>query len=393
MPTEVVASEVAPAPGQLTANAGVPPRRRGRPRGAKTRLLREGSGELGRHHFAFLRALLDGVDLERAWKLYLVLHRRAQRSSPLRRPAAPGCRRHRARGSDAGLQGRAGCGAAGLARPPRLRRSDGPAGGRKSRTHRPREGARPASQPPTLPFARGVALPVLRCDRNRRGLLHGSGVARAVRRGVRSEARKGPDPGQEKPDTSPPRPPLPCPPRPTPGSSRGRPSPRHPRLSAASERPSSRPLRRWSACCRVRPALRRGRLLAGLRDPARPGQGRRQVARRPGQLHQHLRVPVAPACAPDGRRAGPAAARLADPHRRAGGRPFKESARRPETDLALLRRRELAGRGVAGAEPFALVPSSTAPCPMPCRAVRAPSDRMRPTSGARRPMFRRSASG
>jgi hypothetical protein len=45
--------------------------RRGRPRGAKTRLLREGSGELGRHHFAFLRALLDGVDLERAWRLYL----------------------------------------------------------------------------------------------------------------------------------------------------------------------------------------------------------------------------------------------------------------------------------------------------------------------------------
>lgn len=71
MPTEVVASEVAPAPGQVMADAGVPARRRGRPRGAKTRLLREGSGELGRHHFAFLRALLDGVDLERAWRLYL----------------------------------------------------------------------------------------------------------------------------------------------------------------------------------------------------------------------------------------------------------------------------------------------------------------------------------
>jgi hypothetical protein len=40
----------------------------------------------------------------------------------------------------------------------------------------------------------------------------------------------------------------------------------------------------------------------------------------------------------------------------AGGRPFKESARRPETDLALLRRRDLAGRGVTNAEPFALVP-------------------------------------
>jgi hypothetical protein len=52
-------------------DGAAPARRRGRPRGAKTRLLREGSGELGRHHFAFLRALLDGVDLERAWKLYL----------------------------------------------------------------------------------------------------------------------------------------------------------------------------------------------------------------------------------------------------------------------------------------------------------------------------------
>ena len=71
MPTEVVATEVAPTPAQVSADAGVPARRRGRPRGAKTRLLREGSGELGRHHFAFLRALLDGVDLERAWKLYL----------------------------------------------------------------------------------------------------------------------------------------------------------------------------------------------------------------------------------------------------------------------------------------------------------------------------------
>ena len=71
MPTEVVATEVAPTPAQVSADAGLPARRRGRPRGAKTRLLREGSGELGRHHFAFLRALLDGVDLERAWKLYL----------------------------------------------------------------------------------------------------------------------------------------------------------------------------------------------------------------------------------------------------------------------------------------------------------------------------------
>ena len=49
------------------------PRRRGRgrPRGSQTRLLSTGAGELGRHHFAFLRALIDGIDLEQAWKRYL----------------------------------------------------------------------------------------------------------------------------------------------------------------------------------------------------------------------------------------------------------------------------------------------------------------------------------
>lgn len=59
------------------ASAGDPgsplPRRRGRgrPRGSQTRLLSTGAGELGRHHFAFLRALIDGIDLEQAWKRYL----------------------------------------------------------------------------------------------------------------------------------------------------------------------------------------------------------------------------------------------------------------------------------------------------------------------------------
>ena len=78
MPTEVVASQVAPATGQLTAETGLPPRRRGRPPGAKTRLLREGCGELGRHHFAFLRALLDGVDMK------MVLNSRHRASWPER---------------------------------------------------------------------------------------------------------------------------------------------------------------------------------------------------------------------------------------------------------------------------------------------------------------------
>ena len=48
-----------------------PNRSRGRPRGTQTRLLHEHAGHLGRHHFAFLRALLDGVELEQAWTRYL----------------------------------------------------------------------------------------------------------------------------------------------------------------------------------------------------------------------------------------------------------------------------------------------------------------------------------
>jgi hypothetical protein len=49
----------------------MPNRPRGRPRGTQTRLLHEHAGHLGRHHFAFLRALLDGVELEQAWTRYL----------------------------------------------------------------------------------------------------------------------------------------------------------------------------------------------------------------------------------------------------------------------------------------------------------------------------------
>ena len=39
-----------------------PNRPRGRPRGTETKLLHEHAGHLGRHHFALLRALLDGVE-------------------------------------------------------------------------------------------------------------------------------------------------------------------------------------------------------------------------------------------------------------------------------------------------------------------------------------------
>ena len=71
MRADVVAAEENRAVPLAEPGGATLARRRGRPPGVKTRLLREGAGQLGRHHFAFVRALLDGVDLERAWKLYL----------------------------------------------------------------------------------------------------------------------------------------------------------------------------------------------------------------------------------------------------------------------------------------------------------------------------------
>ena len=69
--TAVAATEGKPADRDADGRGSPLPRRRGRPRGAQTRLLSTGAGELGRHHFAFLRALVDGIDLEHAWKRYL----------------------------------------------------------------------------------------------------------------------------------------------------------------------------------------------------------------------------------------------------------------------------------------------------------------------------------
>lgn len=62
-----------PEPGQTQATAlpGLLIRRpRGRPRGAKTQVLRH-AGALGMHHFAFLRSWLLGLDLRDAWQRYL----------------------------------------------------------------------------------------------------------------------------------------------------------------------------------------------------------------------------------------------------------------------------------------------------------------------------------
>jgi hypothetical protein len=166
MPTEVVASQVAPAPAQLTADdrrAGA--RRRGRPPGAKTRLLREGSGELGRHHFAFLRALLDGVDLERAWRLYLSFT-----GGPSDRRHFAGrlrlvVERHRARGRDARMQVTELAVALPALRalPDFAVARTGRGAGKAGHIDPVEAKQRPGAQPPALPFARGVALPVLRC--------------------------------------------------------------------------------------------------------------------------------------------------------------------------------------------------------------------------------------
>jgi integrase len=50
--------------------APVPRRGRGRPAGAKTRIFAE-QATIGRHHFSYLRAALEGVELRRAWATYL----------------------------------------------------------------------------------------------------------------------------------------------------------------------------------------------------------------------------------------------------------------------------------------------------------------------------------
>lgn len=61
-----------PAEPQAAPRADAAPARRarGRPRGATSRVLAE-PASLGRHHFSYLRAALEGVELRRAWSTYL----------------------------------------------------------------------------------------------------------------------------------------------------------------------------------------------------------------------------------------------------------------------------------------------------------------------------------
>ena len=54
----------------IELSSELPRRRRGRPLGAKSRVVAE-EASLGRHHFSYLRAAIEGVELRRAWSTYL----------------------------------------------------------------------------------------------------------------------------------------------------------------------------------------------------------------------------------------------------------------------------------------------------------------------------------
>lgn len=64
----------------MNQSALAPGRPRGRPLGSQTRVLQQ-EAALGRHHFAFLRAWLQGLDLKAAWQRYLAF---AERSDDMR---------------------------------------------------------------------------------------------------------------------------------------------------------------------------------------------------------------------------------------------------------------------------------------------------------------------
>lgn len=59
-----------PSPAALRPAASVPGKRRGRPLGARSKVLADGRA-LGAHHIAFLRAGLQGLDLRPAWQRYM----------------------------------------------------------------------------------------------------------------------------------------------------------------------------------------------------------------------------------------------------------------------------------------------------------------------------------
>jgi hypothetical protein len=357
MPTEVVATEVAPTPAQVSADAGVPARRRGRPRGAKTRLLREGSGELGRHHFAFLRALLDGVDLERAWKLYLSF------------TGGPSDRRHFAgrlrlvveaierAGSTRGCVTELAVALPALRALPdfavaRTGRGAGKAG--HIDPVETKHGLAPSTPPsPSLEEWRSRYCGSTGIDED--FYTEAEWLELYVEEFGAEAARGQSGAGKAGHFAAPPSPALSA----TTHARlvEGLPVVATSRLSAAQRKAVVEALATLERVLSREASLEDEAgfwLGSGIpRDLAKVG------VKSIGDLvnyiniygfRWHRRVP---------RMGVVRARRLLDwltPIAEAGGRPFKESARRPETDLAMLRRRELAVRGVAGAEPFALVP-------------------------------------
>ena len=356
MPTEVVASQVAPATGQLTAKTGLPPRRRGRPPGAKTRLLREGCGELGRHHFAFLRALLDGVDLERAWRLYLSF------------TGGPSDRRHfagRLRLVIGAIE-RAGatreCKAELAVALPALRALPDFAVARTKRGagkagHIDPEGMqRPAPSPPPSPsleewrsqYCGAAGIDEDFYTEAEWLELYGEEFGAEAARGQFGAGKAGHFAALPSPALA---------------------ATTHARLVEESPIAATSRLSGAQRKAVVEALATLERVIsreASLEDEAGfwlgsgiPRDLAKVGVKSLGDLvnfiniygfRWHRRVP---------RMGVVRARRLLDwvtPIAEAGGRPFKESARRPETDLALLRRRDLAGRGVTNAEPFALVP-------------------------------------
>lgn len=357
MPTEVVATEAAPAPAQVKADAGVPARRRGRPRDAKTRLLREGSGELGRHYFAFLRALLDGVDLERAWKLYLSF------------TGGPSDRRHFAgrlrlvveaierAGSTRGCATELAVALPALRALPdfavaRTGRGAGKAGhiDPEETEHRPAPSVPPS---PSLEEWRSQYCGSTGIDED--FYTEAEWLELYVEEFGAEAARGQSGAGKAGHLAAPPSPALSA--------------TTHARLVEGLPMVATSHLSAAQRMAVVEALATLERVLsceASLEDEAGfwlgsgiPRDLAKVGVKSLGDLvnyiniygfRWHRRVP---------RMGVVRARRLLDwltPIAEGGGRPFKESARRPETDLALLRRRELAGRGVAGAEPFALVP-------------------------------------
>ena len=357
MPTEVVATEVAPTPAQVSADAGLPARLRGRPRGAKTRLLREGSGELGRHHFAFLRALLDGVDLERAWKLYLSF------------TGGPSDRRHFAgrlrlvveaierAGSTRGCVTELAVALPALRALPdfavaRTGRGAGKAG--HIDPVETKHGLAPSTPPsPSLEEWRSQYCGSTGIDED--FYTEAEWLELYVEEFGAEAARGQSGAGKAGHFAAPPSPALSA----TTHARlvEGLPVVATSRLSAAQRKAVVEALATLERVLSREASLEDEAgfwLGSGIpRDLAKVG------VKSLGDLvnyiniygfRWHRRVP---------RMGVVRARRLLDwltPIAEAGGRPFKESARRPETDLAMLRRRELAVRGVAGAEPFALVP-------------------------------------